>query len=143
MAPTRRRLSPANSQHRPLRSWLVTFQSSSSVDSEWSVLLRTSRLIATSSTETLVTAFRPSRYAGLAAKSLRSSSRSCALNVPSLLRMVPPKHRCFPFQVISAPRPHHMGALQENRLAGRSRPVRRCVSAQFGGGGPLPLRRVG
>ena len=61
MAPTRSRLSPANSQHRPLRSWLVTFQSSSRVDSEWSVLLTISRLMATSSTATRVTAFCASR----------------------------------------------------------------------------------
>ena len=61
MTPTRSRFSPANSQHRPLRSWLVTFQSSRWVDSEWSMLLTISRLIATSSTETRVTAFWASR----------------------------------------------------------------------------------
>ena len=61
MTPTRSRFSPANSQHRPLFSWLVTFQSSSVVDSEWSMLLTISRLMATSSTVTRVTAFWASR----------------------------------------------------------------------------------
>ncbi len=61
MTPTRRRFSPANSQQRPLRSWFVTFQSSSVVDSEWSMLLTISRLMATSSTVTRVTAFWASR----------------------------------------------------------------------------------
>ena len=61
MTPTRSRFSPANSQQRPLRSWFVTFQSSSVVDSEWSMLLTISRLMATSSTVTRVTAFWASR----------------------------------------------------------------------------------
>src|ERR1700722_17010797 len=95
MTPTRSRFSPANSQQRPLFSWFVTFQSSSVVDSEWSMLLTISRLMATSSTVTRVTAFWASRYVGLAEKSFLSRSRSAVASVPFMRSVLSRSARRF------------------------------------------------
>ncbi len=80
MAPGRTRLSPANSQHRPLFFWFVTFQSSRWCDIEWSVLVTIAQSSATSCTATLVTAFCAMRYDGSAAKSVRSATRSSTVS---------------------------------------------------------------
>ena len=60
-APTRSRLAPANSQHRPLFFWSVTAQSSSRCDIDGSVCVTTARSRATSSTGVVATAFCSSR----------------------------------------------------------------------------------
>jgi len=69
MAPTRRRLRPANIQHRPDFFWLVTDQSSSLMEKVWSIAVTTLRLSATSVTEVWVTAFWARRLVAVALKS--------------------------------------------------------------------------